>query len=199
MKANFIVWLIAGLVIASVAACSSATPAPKPAAPVVQSDGAKVVATLQVPKGLFEIYSDPDGNFAILYPRGWQVIPQKTTNVLRVSTLFQGPQGHVAVLQFDNGQPPVGPIDRLADGVLQQTGVRGQPGYKEIARTPMPDGGIQFEITYQRTDGKPAHALANVRVDGTRLSLWTVSLDENVWADSVQSVQAILNSYQVGQ
>ncbi len=196
MNARLLTLLLGSLLLVVTTACTSATPVPN--APVIESDQAKVIATIQVPRGLFDSYSDPEGQFGILYPRGWQISQQQTNNILRVATVFQGPQGHLTVLQFDNGQPPSVPIDQLADAILQQTGVRAQPGYKEITRTRTPDGGFQVEMTYQRPDGKAAHAIANVRADGSRVSLWTVSLEESIWADSLQAVKAILNSYQVG-
>lgn len=197
MNTRLVTLLLGSLILTVTVACTNSTPAPNAA--VEQSDQVKVIATIQVPKGLFDSYSDPEGRFAILYPRGWQVSQQPTDNVLRVATLFQGPQGQVAVLQFDNGKPLSVPIGTVTDALLQKTGVRNQPGYKEIARTQMPDGSIQIEMVYQRTtDKKLAHAIAAAKADGSRVSLWTVTLDDNLWADSLQSVKAILSSYQAG-
>jgi hypothetical protein len=145
-------------------------------------------------------YNDPNGAFSILMPSDWQVRQQATSPLVKVSTLIGGPQGHIAVNQFDTRQLPAQDMDQLVAAILVLMGASGQPNYRELGRTNLGDKWVQIEATFTRGENRPSHSVLLIRVEDESLtSLWMVVLDEAVWEPSVPAVRAILNSYKPGK
>ncbi len=204
---------LAFMVLAS--GCGPAVPptvTPGPPATSISSDGSVIeipVEELRGEVGPIEIeellpYSDPDGNFSLQIPYGWaEVRPEVegTASDVKVGAVFQPPTGGglLTVTQFDNGQRPQS-VGATANGILDMTGWREQPGYQELAReTPLEASGdaLRLEIEYTRASGTFMHSLVLFRIDGTTFSMVNAGVEASSWQANEGIIRDLLESYQV--
>lgn len=164
----------------------AAAPAPQTQAPL-PSDSFAALA----------IYKEPTGKYSIEVPGSWRVQPQKPTqDNMKVATAFVGQEGFISVAQFDWGSVPGEPATQLIDAFLQVTGVTSNKNYKELARLPVSNTQVYIEMEYTNAQNRALHTLAQLRIDGTRISLISVSFDQAVWPRAVAVAKRITDSYQ---
>lgn len=203
------------LAIVLVTGCEPASPptiTPGPPATAITSDSAVIdipAEELRGDVGPIEIgellpYSDPDGYFSLQVPYGWAEVRPEVENAssdVKVGAVFQPPTGGglLTVTQFDNGQRPQS-VGATANGILDMTGWRDQPGYEELAReTPLESAGdaLRLEIEYTRASGTPMHSLVLFRIDGTAFSMVNAGVEASSWQENEGALRDILDSYQV--
>jgi hypothetical protein len=141
-------------------------------------------------------YQDPNNKFRIDAPASWRSQPQRLSQEnMKAATAFVGPEGFISVAQFDWNTIPSEQATQLIDSFLQVTGVTSNKNYKELARLPVSATQVWVEMEYINAQNRPLHTLAQLRIDGSRISLISVSMNQDAWPRAVEISKQIINSY----
>lgn len=141
-------------------------------------------------------YNDTTNKFRIDVPASWRAQPQKPTQEnMKAATAFVGPEGFISVAQFDWGTTPSEQATQLIDYFFQVTGVTQNKNYKELARLPSSPTVVWVEMEYTNAQNRPLHTLAQLRIDGTRISVISASFNQDAWPRAVDTAKQIINSY----